>query len=423
MPGAEVTFQDMQDIENVASKKPGFEKIKKTCEIARRTSHDYAWVDTCCIDKTSSAELSMSINSMYRWYQRSKVCYVFLSDFEPLPAVPMEVVNRPAMVAVGLRGCKWFTRGWTLQELIAPLVIEFYDKEWNLLGTKEDLVMPLGDITRIEETVLRDSSRLYGISVASRMSWAAARKTTRVEDMAYCLLGIFDIYMPLLYGEGDKAFLRLQQQIASGSADKSLFAWQCAEERSYSGLFADSPSDFAGCARLRVFRSRNPDEVAMTNLGVRLDAFISFGKLMPIVNRVKVSLDCVKVEGNSPKWVAILLGYIENMWVRCNPFEVVLSQSKIRPFEIVSRIRTRPLVSGMTKVPIYVQPRLMPEEVQRLEQSYGCRYIIITYDKTLDGLLHSRQEDRINRVKMTMPFFQSHNRVLRTLKKKIWSRA
>ncbi|KAK7742099.1 hypothetical protein SLS53_004685 [Cytospora paraplurivora] len=231
MPGGEVTFQDMEDMEdinNVASTKPGFEKITRTCEIARRNNYKYAWIDTCCIDKTSSAELSEAINSMFRWYQKAEICYVFLSDFDPLPSKEAskktEDLNWDSLVEEKLGGCTWFTRGWTLQELIAPENMDFFDREWNLLGQKSKLVMPLSRITHIDESILRDSSMLHTIPVARRMSWAAGRETTRTEDIAYCLLGIFDINMPMLYGEGPKAFMRLQQHIASETADLSLLA-------------------------------------------------------------------------------------------------------------------------------------------------------------------------------------------------------
>ncbi|KUI64680.1 Vegetative incompatibility protein HET-E-1 [Cytospora mali] len=372
MSEGEVTFQDMQDVQNVASKKPGFKKITHTCNIARRAYNKYVWIDTCCIDKTSSAELSEAINSMFRWYRNAEVCYVFLSDFEPLPILPEK--QRLLMVADRLHRCKWFTRGWTLQELIAPKTVEFFDREWNFIGVKSDLVKPLHDITNIDESVLKDSSRLHTIPVARRMSWAAGRETTRVEDMAYCLLGIFDINMPLLYGEGSKSFLRLQKQIASENADLSLFAWQCAEQREYSGLFADSPSDFAQCAQLKA--SQDPsvsNEIAITNIGVRLNVSL-YKQGMDVV----LSLNCMMQQETSPKWIAIFLKKVEQTYVRWMPFEVALSPHK------------RLWRDQWPASPIYVQPRLLPDDIRRMSAMHK-NAIIIKYDKRLAELVGSRR--------------------------------
>lgn len=131
---------------------------------------------------------------------------MFLADFESLPHKQITEKERLALVATGLRHCKWFTRGWTLQELIVPRKLEFYDNRWEFLRAKTDLEAPLCKITNIDESVLQNSSKLYTIPVARRMSWASRRQTTRVEDLAYCLLGIFNITMPLLYGQGSKVF-------------------------------------------------------------------------------------------------------------------------------------------------------------------------------------------------------------------------
>ncbi|KUI60536.1 Vegetative incompatibility protein HET-E-1 [Cytospora mali] len=369
---AEVTFQDMQDMRNVASRKPGFEKITNTCKIARRAYNKYVWIDTCCIDKTSSAELSEAINSMFRWYRNAEVCYVFLSDFEPLPVLPER--QRLVMVGERLRHCKWFTRGWTLQELIAPRTVEFFDREWNFIGVKSELVTPLHDITNIDESILRNSSRLHTIPVARRMSWAAGRETTRVEDMAYCLLGIFDINMPLLYGEGSKSFLRLQKQIASENADLSLFAWQSVEQREYSGLFADSPSDFAQCAQLKASQDASvSNEIAITNIGVRLNVSL-YKQGMDVV----LSLNCMMVQEASPKWVAIFLKEVEQTYVRWRPFKVALSPHK----------RLWPIQGPAS--PIYVQPRLLPDDIRRMSAMHK-NAIIIKYDGRLAELVDSRR--------------------------------
>ncbi|KAF4834776.1 Vegetative incompatibility protein HET-E-1 [Colletotrichum siamense] len=185
----EVSFQDFQDID-VAQNMKGFEKIEEICRLARARGVDYAWVDTCCIDKTSSADLSESINSMFRYYHDAQACYAYLAD-----------MPRTRSLEKHLRNCRWFTRGWTLQELLAPAEVRFYDQDWNLLGTKESLVEIISDITGILCDVLLGKTPLWDIPVATRMAWAATRSTRRKEDVAYSLLGIFDINMPMLYGE------------------------------------------------------------------------------------------------------------------------------------------------------------------------------------------------------------------------------
>jgi heterokaryon incompatibility protein (HET) len=209
--------------------KRGWAKIEKSCSQARHLGLHYVWVDTCCIDKSSSAELTEAINSMYRWYQESSVCFAFM---EGLPADPEfqnadpkdEVLSKDKLVS-DLLCCRWFSRGWTLQELIAPRDLVFYDESWVPRGSKHTLSEDLSRITGIDLAVLQGGGDLLDVPVARRMAWAALRKTTRVEDLAYCLLGIFDVNMPLIYGEGKKAFIRLQEAIAQSTDDFSLFAW------------------------------------------------------------------------------------------------------------------------------------------------------------------------------------------------------
>ena len=192
-------------------------KVRMACATARAHGYRYIWIDSCCIDKTSSAELSEAINSMYRWYGRAAVCYAFLAD----------VSHDDVAHATGsqFRRSKWFTRGWTLQELIAPRNVVFLSQTWQVLGSKSNLALLLEEITGIEHAVLTHDKHLSTISVAARMSWASRRTTTRLEDEAYSLLGIFDINMPTLYGEGRRAFMRLQEEILKYIPDQSLFAW------------------------------------------------------------------------------------------------------------------------------------------------------------------------------------------------------
>ncbi|TBU24285.1 heterokaryon incompatibility protein-domain-containing protein [Dichomitus squalens] len=189
-------------------------KVRRACERARKDGFRYIWIDSCCIDKRNSAELSEAINSMYAWYRLAKLCYAFLADVPPSPQSPEDVSRS-----------RWFTRGWTLQELIAPAEVVFLSMDWKSFGTKHSMARVLEGITGIDEAVLKHEQSLDEISVARRMSWASGRETTRVEDEAYSLLGIFDISMPPIYGEGRRAFRRLQEEILKRIPDQSLFAW------------------------------------------------------------------------------------------------------------------------------------------------------------------------------------------------------
>ncbi|OTB17618.1 hypothetical protein K445DRAFT_382848 [Daldinia sp. EC12] len=215
----EITFQkwmnNSSDVYKLSSRQ-GFCKIDSFCDQAGKNGIDWAWVDTCCIDKTSSQELSEAINSMFTWYQNSSVCYVYLHDY-----------HQNSFDPTSLRSCEWFYRGWTLQELIAPRKVEFYNSNWQHFGTKSNSNMcaEISAITGIDLEFLLGAD-LESASIAKKMSWASTRKTGRLEDMAYSLLGIFAISMPLLYGEGSEAFRRLQQEIMKTyPTDHSLYAW------------------------------------------------------------------------------------------------------------------------------------------------------------------------------------------------------
>ncbi|KAI0397790.1 heterokaryon incompatibility protein-domain-containing protein [Xylariaceae sp. FL0594] len=270
----EVSFQDYQKLgklgrlrglrealSKIRSKKV-LQKVFKTVQMARSRGLRYAWVDTCCIDKSSSAELSEAINSMFRWYENAAVCFTYLADLPSLKQLRKKYSEAEFdELLQGQNGfffsCRWFKRGWTLQELIAPRNVEFYDCEWNEYGKRTLLWEPIRAITKIPVEVLDKSASLQSIPVAQRMSWAAHRSTTRVEDMAYCLLGIFDLNMTLLYGEGSKAFIRLQEEICRQSTDLSLFAWRAHDSWPlYRGIFASSPWEFNECHSLVPERGR-----------------------------------------------------------------------------------------------------------------------------------------------------------------------
>jgi hypothetical protein len=226
----EVTLQDI--LSNVAPSKKGFAKLVGCCKRAKDDGFTYCWIDTCCIDKTSSAELSEAINSMYQWYKGACICYAYLEDVQGNPQLDdYEAFSKS----------RWFTRGWTLQELIAPGIVEFYNVSWVDIGTRSSLQKRLTGITGINGKILTGGNPL-NCPVAVRMSWAARRETSRVEDQAYCLLGIFGVNMALLYGEGHRAFLRLQEEILRIDEDYTLFAWDV--NSSTGSLLASSPWQF-----------------------------------------------------------------------------------------------------------------------------------------------------------------------------------
>lgn len=207
----EVTFEDVHLSKDISGKK-GFSKLKGFCKLALSEGCRYGWVDTCCINKGNSSELGEAINSMYRWYVGSKICIAYLED------VPQRQ----------LLSSSWFDRGWTLQELIGPKTMIFCNHDWHTIGTKIELIAELSRKIKIPESVLSHATKPSACSVAQRMSWAADRITTRVEDRAYSLMGLFDVNLPMIYGELEKAFLRLQQHIIQKSKDESIFAW-CTE--------------------------------------------------------------------------------------------------------------------------------------------------------------------------------------------------
>ncbi|PMD47917.1 HET-domain-containing protein [Hyaloscypha variabilis F] len=241
----EVSFQELQNGSGMA--KAGYHKIRKCCEQAARDGFEFAWVDTCCIDKSSSAELSEAINSMFQWYKDSAVCYAYLEDVDNFSGDAFDNVPDEAMHKQVLEKSRWFARGWTLQELIAPSVVEFYSKDWTEIGTKLSMIETISSITGIPLRGLLGDP-LTSFNVAEKMSWAGRRSTTRKEDEAYCLMGLFDIHMPLLYGEGYRAFIRLQEEIMKRVEDYTMFAWEPEDifspSRNVTGLLATSPSAF-----------------------------------------------------------------------------------------------------------------------------------------------------------------------------------
>lgn len=297
----EVSFKEMR--KHAAPPGPGLAKIKNFCQMAKNNGLKWAWIDTCCIDKRSSAELTETINSMYKWYACSAVCYAYLSDVKLLPEV-LAILN-PSLSASWLdkrpeikrsfHDSRWFTRGWTLQELLAPEHVIFFDVNWTEFGYRSELADEISSITKIPKPYLQSDSQNEPISKASiarKMSLASHRVTSREEDMAYCLLGLFDVNMSLIYGEGAvRSFHRLQIEIMRNSNDESLFAWT--SDQPASGMLADRPSYFVDSGRIELesmhaeFGALRPP-FTMTNRGLEL----SIPSNLPKTGAIPVFLNC-----------------------------------------------------------------------------------------------------------------------------------
>jgi len=207
--GDEVLFADLTN--GQGKQKPGYRKLQFCADRATLDGLNYFWVDTCCIDKKSSAELAEAINSMFHWYQRAAKCYVYLVDV----ALGETETTNQAFDSWGpsFRESRWYTRGWTLQELLAPSHVEFFSMEGTLLGDKSSLKVQIHEITGIPIDALEGRSPL-SYSIIERFKWAEHRRTKRQEDKAYSLLGLFGVHMPLLYGEGfQSAFHRLCETV------------------------------------------------------------------------------------------------------------------------------------------------------------------------------------------------------------------
>lgn len=291
--GDEVTLQDMQGFGakwlsspnriNILKPKQGLQKVLDAAKVAASEGYDWIWIDTCCIDKTSSSELSEAINSMYRWYQGSEICLVYLEDAK-LDEKDLQDSSDESLMRL-IRDSRWITRGWTLQELLAPRSVSFYSKDWSFIGkSNEDRITRLlAEATGIEIGVLSGDIAAQEVSVANRMRWASRRKTTRQEDMAYCLMGLFSVNMPLLYGEGGaRAFIRLQVEILQATDDQTIFAWSAPPGSKYhsgaSGLLAESPAFFRDTPKMYPmsdwYQSESSTPWSMTNRGLMVQLYL-----------------------------------------------------------------------------------------------------------------------------------------------------
>ena len=274
----EVSFEDFYHVKAQDPYGERFAKIRNCCAYAEENGFGWVWIDTCCIDKKSSAELTEAINSMFNWYMNAAVCYVYLAD------VRWDVGDL-ARSRADFRKSAWFERGWTLQELLAPARLCFLDCIWISIGfivkvsatasslKKNRLMEDICAATSISKFDLHSSAKYsylkFGVSVAKKMSWLSSRKTSRVEDMACCMLGLYGVNIPLLYGEGEKAFERLQFEIIRTSDDEPIFAWFSEQIDYPSSVLAKSPKAFARSGKVVThFSLLGKLPFAMTNKGL-----------------------------------------------------------------------------------------------------------------------------------------------------------
>ncbi|KAH7137476.1 hypothetical protein B0J13DRAFT_419550, partial [Dactylonectria estremocensis] len=211
--------------------------IREACGEAQSFGVEFIWLDEVCINRSSTAAISEALNSMFQIYQQADVCLVYLSDI----SIRVELLYPPETY---IHQSQWGTRVWVLQEIIASKHVQFYDKQWTRIGTKDSLLHFLTAFLGIDRPVLENADCLFDFSIGRRMSWAAQLSADRPEDVAYSLLGIFRVNLSIIYGEGRRAFLRLQEEILRDTDDATLFAWQSASLHQYRGIFSNCPAEF-----------------------------------------------------------------------------------------------------------------------------------------------------------------------------------
>ncbi|KAK5740102.1 hypothetical protein LTR17_004814 [Elasticomyces elasticus] len=274
----EISLQEWESGDPAVTLKEGYLKVVDACKQAERDGFDWLWADSVCIDKTNNSELAESIQCMYAWYQNAEVSYALLSDVDGTCAVASDG-ERAELGACSsdfnsqriqqFRRSRWFQRGWTLQELIAPRRIVFYSKDWTIFDDLPGLLPTVSEITNIPETVLRHEKKLGDCTFAQRLSWASGRETKRIEDQAYSLLGILDVVMPPHYGEGSKAFLRLQKVLLSEEGGMTVLAWNSQDLAQSACLLAPSLACFRESGDIEAeLSSLTTAEYSFTNVGL-----------------------------------------------------------------------------------------------------------------------------------------------------------
>jgi hypothetical protein len=400
--GAEITFDQIQkhaaELRTVGEKEKQsssfqLDKIRGACATAHQLGFTWIWIDNCCINKASATEESESINSMFKWYRDAQVCITYLSDvrlgapsgppsYEATKAASegkslIATHNHEKEVPSMFRSVssqspsEWFSRGWTLQELLAPREMRFYDSVWTYMGTKTSLAHEIENVTGIEIQYLIGSRHFRKASIATKMSWQAGRTTARIEDIAYSMLGLFNIMMVPQYGEGQRAFMRLQHQLQSMQPDESLFAWRMPNSSAGDqydveaspdtvwasdewGLLAPTPDWFKSCGNVSIeedsLNIRRPTEgFQTTQQGTRVQflPMAGSGKYMAIM-----MLASLTIVGGLPAFLAVKkhmekkvmkgVAFPLNCWVRDETGKLAAVSIYLRPVSKESMSQPQP---------------------------------------------------------------------------------
>ncbi|KAF2798694.1 HET-domain-containing protein [Melanomma pulvis-pyrius CBS 109.77] len=354
--GGEATYRDFVDLRQrpEAQWTASIRKVKTFCTIARSQGINWAWSDTCCINKDSESELAESINSMWQWYAKSAFCIVYLPDVPSAPS--MEARQEAAMKSV------WFTRGWTLQELLAPHHMTFFDRAWEPIGTRDELADRICRRTNIERRYFGNLYQIKQASAATRLSWAAGRTLTRPEDVAYCLVGIMGIYVSPRYGSGrEEAFRALQMEFTKKYRDQSIFAWEIptASPDDHYGLFAPSPDAFAKTGNF------NPSKHSVwahldwqvTDQGLLAGTYMAnhiipwIGTIQTMMNEIAISVDAVDENGRVPR---LQLRKSNGVFYRVNAHELSLNGRK----DIIGRSKIWGIYTFCLLIPFSWQKKL-----------------------------------------------------------------
>jgi Heterokaryon incompatibility protein (HET) len=356
-----------------ALSKRGYKKIKGFCDAARQDGYEWVWIDTCCINHDSDRDLSEAINSMFAWYRDSDVCYVYLPDFE------IGESRSETNIEQGLRSSRWFTRGWTLQELIAPRRVLFFDANWQLIGRRSHLCDRIANITGINEDLLAKRKTLDEFSIAEKMSWAAYRRTTRLEDRAYSLLGLFDVHMPLMYGEGWKAFRRLQEEIIKQSPDQSILAWtfdldtnarlkrpsnlhtigldNTSHFGEVCGILAPNPESFSWSPKIHFHRDGYLKPFGIAHAGLHIKFWVRVVAINGYQVLLEAELPCFHQGKNTSPSICLIAEALEYRRARMSLSSHVITASRVEPFFLGKLLKhAHRMEDGWTYLPFQVYP-------------------------------------------------------------------
>jgi hypothetical protein len=324
----DLVLADLDD-RDCARQKVGYEKLLQLCVISRTIYNlQWVWIDTICVDHSSEAEVEEAVQAEFKLFRDSEICLAHLDDvFWPTEGHSatdscQDITRSDADVVRLLGKSKWMKRCWTLPELIASKRLIFYDKEWNLIGSKTSLLSALVELTQIDRDVLEDGDGVFKVPVARRMAYAAYRITRRQEDVAYALLGIFGVNIPTQYGEGPtRAFHRLQDAILKHKPDGSMFAWIDQNDQSYRGLLANSPVEFALAKSFypRPVRLFLWGDIEISSAGIVVDGVFGISKTQGVVGDLIVMLSGGSKHDGTHTRLGIPVKNWNGRFVRCEP--------------------------------------------------------------------------------------------------------